>query len=346
MKFTKQGLENTKIWKIICGELTPSDEIKHIYENNSLRECEIKFLCFSVKYDLPNISERFEIYRNIPPKQRKANSLYNYELKYGKDVGSKLYREKNKACKHTLENFVNRYGDVEGLKRYKEHNSKKRETLDNFIRRYGNDEGNKRYKAFCERNKGNMSLSRQQQLYGEEEGLNRHKKLRDFFKANSSLEGHILRFGKEMGHQKFFAKMTKMHSATKRNINGCSSSSQKLFRELFESLKYYYSEIFFSSLNKEYNVKQYFLDFYVKDVNKCIEYNGDSFHANPSIYGPDDCPHPYIKDVKSKDIWLYDNKRLEEIQDTGIVVLTVWEKDFKTNPTETIKRCIDFINEK
>lgn len=346
MKFVKQGIENRKLWKSICGDLTPSEEIKQIYEQNSLTSCEITFLCYSAKYNLLDISERFEIYRTIPFQQRKANSLYNYELRYGKEIGSKFYYEKNNLCKHTLENFINRYGKEEGTKRYKTHNSKKIETLDNFIRRYGANEGNKRYKEFCTKNKGNLTLNKQQQIYGEEEGLKRHKKIRDLFKYNSSLEGYVSRFGKDLGHQKFYAKINKMQSAIKRNICGCSSSSQKLFNELFEYLKCSYTEIFFKTLNKEYCVKQYFLDFYVKDVNKSIEYNGDSFHANPTIYGPEDYPHPYIKNLKAKDIWLYDNKRLEEIQETGIITLTVWEKDFRTNPTQIIKSCVDFINGK
>lgn len=346
MKFAKQGLENTKVWKQICGDLLPCEEINHIYKTNALTPCEMKFLACSVKYELPNITERFEIYRVIPYNERKANSIYLYHLKYGKEIGNKLYYEKNKKCKHTLENFAKRYGEEEGLKRYTEHNSKKKETLENFIRRYGAVEGTKRYNEFCERNKGNMSLERLQELYGEEEGTQRHKDIRDFFKFNSSLEGYVIRFGEELGQEKFYERMNKMKNGVRRNTSGRSASSQKLFKEIFNCIKNDYEEIFFDTLNTEFGVKQYFLDFYVKDVNRCIEFNGDSFHANPLIYKPDDKPHPYLKDIKAKELWAYDKKRLAEIENKGIMVLTVWEKEFRTEPTNTIQKCINFINGK
>lgn len=346
MKFAKQGLENTKVWKKICGNLIPCDEINYIYKTNALTSYEMKFLAYSAKYNLPDITKRFEAYRSLSFRQRKANSIYIYHLKYGKEVGNKLYYEKNRKCKHTLENFIKRYGEEIGLLKYNEHNSKKKETLENFIRRHGEVEGRKRYVEFCERNKGNTSLERMLELYGQEEGVKRHKEIKDLFKFNNSLEGHIFRYGEDLGFQKFHERMNKLRAGAKQNLKGRSNSSQKLFKEIFNCIKNNYKEIFFESLNVEYVVGRYFLDFYVKDVNKCIEYNGDSFHANPSIYKPEDTPHPYIKNIKAKDLWAYDKKRIEEIKKQGILTLVVWEKDFRTNPTETIQACINFINER
>ena len=76
--------------------------------------------------------------------------------------------------------------------------------------------------------------------------------------------------------------------------------------------------------------------------NKIIEFNGDFWHANPNKYDADD----HIRDgMLAKDIWEKDaiKKRVAEAEDFEIFV--VWENEFRKYPEETIKKCIDFINE-
>jgi G:T-mismatch repair DNA endonuclease (very short patch repair protein) len=85
--------------------------------------------------------------------------------------------------------------------------------------------------------------------------------------------------------------------------------------------------------------KQYIYD--IMANNKIIEYNGDFWHSNPSIYSPDFI-NPRTK-VKSIDKWASDAVKLQCARDQGYEVLIIWEHDFKKNQKETIKKCIQFL---
>jgi hypothetical protein len=74
------------------------------------------------------------------------------------------------------------------------------------------------------------------------------------------------------------------------------------------------------------------LDFYIKELKISIEFNGDMWHANPSIYKKYDKPHPFEKEWTSEYIWNRDKNRLDFLlNDTDYVdnVIIIWEKDFK-----------------
>ena len=119
--------------------------------------------------------------------------------------------------------------------------------------------------------------------------------------------------------------VTKLHSEMGLDIN-----------ESYNSLSSKYQYSIYS-----YDYKRRFLYDFVYG-NKIIEFNGDFWHANPNKYDADD----YIRDgVLAKDIWEKDaiKKRVAEAEDFEIFV--VWENEFRKHPDETIKKCIDFINE-
>lgn len=85
--------------------------------------------------------------------------------------------------------------------------------------------------------------------------------------------------------------------------------------------------------------KGYLFDFCLN--NKLIEFNGDYWHANPLFYGP----MSFIKgkNKKAKDIWEYDNIKINTAKYQGYDVLVIWENEYKTNKEETINKCIDFL---
>jgi len=121
--------------------------------------------------------------------------------------------------------------------------------------------------------------------------------------------------------------------------------SQKLFWDIYENIKNDYSEIFFatkmngerddSGKNYEYKIeteKSYrFLDFYVKDVNRGIEFDGAYWHsvANKQV--------DYTVD---KDI-----NRLNEIKKSlpDFDVLVVKELYYYKNKQKVLEDCINFI---
>jgi hypothetical protein len=44
------------------------------------------------------------------------------------------------------------------------------------------------------------------------------------------------------------------------------------------------------------------LDFFIKELNLAIEFQGDIFHANPKIFKASDNPNPFRKDLSSSEI--------------------------------------------
>ena len=71
-----------------------------------------------------------------------------------------------------------------------------------------------------------------------------------------------------------------------------------------------------------------------------IEFFGNFWHANPSIYSKNDIIH---KDITAKDIWLKDKERINFLKKSGYDVYIVWEKDYKDNPELTVSK-FDFLN--
>ena len=89
----------------------------------------------------------------------------------------------------------------------------------------------------------------------------------------------------------------------------------------------------------ETNKKQYVYDIMVN--KKIIEYNGDFWHANPIIYSPD-WINPRTK-LTASEKWFLDNIKIQYAESQGYEVLVSWERDFKNNTEETIKKCIQFL---
>lgn len=83
--------------------------------------------------------------------------------------------------------------------------------------------------------------------------------------------------------------------------------------------------------------------------NKIIEFNGDFWHANPSLYAPnDELRFPggrgQMKIVTASSIWEKDSERISALCGRGYDVLVVWEHDYKKDKEGTIQKCLDFLN--
>lgn len=73
---------------------------------------------------------------------------------------------------------------------------------------------------------------------------------------------------------------------------------------------------------KKYNI--FFVDYYIKDYNVVIEFNGDVFHGNPEIFNENDKPNPYNQALTDKQIWESDNQRimwLKENYNVSVIVV-------------------------
>lgn len=127
------------------------------------------------------------------------------------------------------------------------------------------------------------------------------------------------------------------------NICGYSEISQKLFRQVFDVIKNDYTDIYFATYDKnkensnknfEYEViledeiHRFFLDFYVKDNNKVIEFDGDYWHGE--------------KRGNQK----REQERENKLKQLGFVnIMHVKECDYNTDPQKVVDKCIRFIKE-
>lgn len=121
-----------------------------------------------------------------------------------------------------------------------------------------------------------------------------------------------------------------------------SKVSQELFWEIYNIIKKDYKEIYFATLNNEMidesgknheykvpTINSYKkLDFYVKDINKAIEFQGTYWHSlNNKRYGENK-----------------DNIREKQIIDSiGCKILNIKEQDFYKNKQKTIQECLNFL---
>ena len=172
--------------------------------------------------------------------------------------------------------------------------------------------------------------------YGEEEGHRRWKLRQD--KWQNTLNS------KPMDEQ------IRINLAKQNNKDSFSKVSQELFWCVYSRLKDT-EKIYFAELNKEfitavpYMKKVYMFDFMDTKIKKCIEFNGDLFHANPNIYGKDDTPNFHDRSLTSSDIWKADKIKLDFIRSIGYDVLVIWEHDYRMNKELSIQRCIHFIED-
>lgn len=171
-----------------------------------------------------------------------------------------------------------------------------------------------------------------------------------------SLQGCIEKYGEEIGRQVWVNRQEKWKQSVMENGNlkgGYSKVSQKLFYDII--LNYDIEDInhvYFWTKNKEYYIRSeksiYLYDFTDLKRKKIIEYNGDQYHANPSIYSPDSTPHPYHKSIKftAEKIWEKDKIKKELAIQNGFDFLTIWDSEYKKNPKQIIEKCIEFLNKK
>ena len=154
--------------------------------------------------------------------KKDTSSLTHFVLKYGDEVGAKLYGEKTKksAC-CGLEYLTEKYGPELGRIKYDESCLQKSRSmsLDGFIDRYGEVEGPKRFKQWCDRNRGNRSLERMIEIYGLEQGKSRYEEVQYKLKNKNYDWYHRMLFGDEEGMRRYRERCAKNSESSKRMKN-------------------------------------------------------------------------------------------------------------------------------
>ena len=296
-KTTKELLGNTYNLSV-CEDCLAKNFPEYEKINKSKvfnRICDIT--CFA--FDIPNeIAEKWK-------KQNYSITLETLIHKYG-DVNGKLAWEqycKKQAETNTFEYKKEKYGWSK--EQFKEYNKSRSVTIENLIKKHGEERGLEIWNKYIDRQRYTCSKEYFIKEYGEVIGLN---KFNDF--ADNRLSG--LRY---------------------------SLISQKLFDILKDELEEY--TIFYATHNGEYtfkddiNNKRYLIDFYIKELNVGIEFNGDSWHANPELYSENDVAVKFLRNKTqksiAKDIWKKDKERIDFLKTQLQDVIIVWERDLKKN---------------
>ena len=285
-------------------------------------------------------------------------TLKTFIKKYGEVEGTKRYNDWKENCVKnrpiTIEDYVDKYGEVEGTKRYNDwKKSLDNASLTSFIKKYGEVEGTKRYNEYVQQmsisvkssmKPGIMKYINSKQFYvdkyGEVEGTKRYndwKKSQD----HGSLAFFIKKYGEEDGLKKYYKTNMLKTSFDKTYY---SKISQELFKILENKLNND-NVIFYATKNHEISLyneqyhEKYLYDFCYN--KKIIEYNGDYWHANPTIYDEND---EVRKDITAKQIWEYDQRKINFAKAHGYQILVIWDKDYVHDKIKIINICIDFLN--
>ncbi len=329
-----------------CSNRNPSRRIKQFFEDGSELEMELQ----------DRLNERILDTRA---------SYDKFVLKYGKIEGSRRYDEWIKLTSGSIESFILRHGEEEGRRRYDEFCRRSANTKDRFIERYGQEEGIRRYESHKENHKSSSprtlqywisdadgdimeALSRLRDFqsrdvnffvkkYGIEEGHKKYAEMNKKKSNNSTFKYYQERYGVEEGKRRFLNKLIKN--------NGRRS---KISDSFGKTLSLFLQDIGLSS-KKEVQIKDYdnlctyFIDFYVPEIALIVEFYGDYWHANPSIYSED---YTIRGDKKARDIWESDKDRSDRVSNLmeGETIV-VWEGEWKKEGTLIIKGIINYIKE-
>lgn len=312
------------------------------------------------KSRMPGTFEYYHIYKEISDveeatrlskkfiKEEISKTESNYIRKFGKIEGSrrwKIYCDKQ-AYTNTFEYKHKKYGwDEETFDKY---NKSRSVTLTNLIDRYGITVGTEKWNSYCERQSYTNTLSYYKEKYGNDIG---EKKWKNLNKTKShSLDTYLERYNGDI------ELATKKLTDFFRNLGSgeiSSNISNQLFNELTPILlNKGYTKLFHHTYNHEWviNVKHYktiFLDFYLRETGKVIEFFGDYWHCNPYKYKPDQYINIGGTQQKVSDVWENDKKRIDFILKIPYIndVKIVWETDYRNNPNRVINECIEYLTE-
>lgn len=269
-----------------------------------------------------------------PTGQASAIGKYWADLMFTSLSKDELDSISSKFDTASLDSFKRRYGDVDGQLKYEEYvkfhstkntfeykhkhlgwskeqfdefNKNRSVTLELCIKKHGAEVGRKIFEEYCEK-----------QSY-----------------SGCKLEYFIEKYG-ELGSS-IYEELNKRKSI--HSTNKWSKISQELFDNILNKLpQSEWRKVNYATFNGGEKCIQgsdmvIYPDFIYK--TKIIEFYGDYWHRNPNMYSESEL---YVKDV-----WEYDNKRINEIKRMGYDILIVWENDYRNDRESIIDECMKFL---
>lgn len=301
---SKKNLNGEYYYLVVCQECLEKKFPEYKIKNKS-KVFNVMSKITKYAYGIPNdISEQWK-------KDNYSITLNNLERKYGKGKAMVMWNNylKKQADSNTFEYKKEKYGWTK--EHFDEYNKNRSSTLVNMVKKHGEEIGLVKW---------NNYLDRQQYTCSKKYFIEKH--------------------GEVLGTEKY------QNFCKKRcfNFSGVSKQSQDFFKYLDVFLQKEYTT-YFDIKNHEYyisikNEKFFFLDYYIKELNLAIEYNGDIFHANPKLYNKTDRPNPF-NDMTSEQIWENDNYKLSTIKKIrNVDTIIVWENDVKKDGEEYVTNTV------
>lgn len=247
-------------------------------------------------------------------KQNYAVTEKNLINKWGEEIGKTKWIDycKKQSYSNTFEYKKEKHGWSE--EQFQIYNKSRSVTLDNLINRHGEEEGLSLWIKYCDKQKYSTSI--------------------EYF-----INKHGIDKGTEI-YENFCKK--RLFGA------GYSKVSKNLFDKIsthYSNYNLYYGENEWYSYDKTQK-KYYLIDFYIKELNIGVEFNGDRWHANPKIYKPQDKPFPFQKDITSQEIWEKDEKKNNFLKTKLKKLIIIWESElYRDGIDHTIVNIIKQINE-
>lgn len=291
----------------------------------------------------------FKHFEDNPPKAQKY--YFMKANKYGAYCFGYSYDEYKKICSMTVgvteKSMIKKWGEELGIQKWNEYkrkqsvtntfkykkkkfnwnkeqfdefNKSRAVTLKNLQNKYGKELGEIYFNDYVEKQKLTKSHEYMINKYGEEKtkAINQSK--------GQTLSNYIKRLGKIEGLKQYEIMLS-------HHKNYFSKVSQKFFDEIDKYISQKYTT-YYATKNHEYGVNLHNndyirLDYFILELNLCIEFNGTYFHADPRFFNENDYPNPHNKVLTSKVIWENDNNRYKKLKEyRNIDTIVVWEYDY------------------
>ena len=240
--------------------------------------------------------------------------------KWGEELGIQKWNEykRKQSVTNTFEYKKKKFNW--NKEQFDEFNKSRAVTLKNLQNKYGKELGEIYFNDYVEKQKLTKSHEYMINKYGEEKtkAINQSK--------GQTLSNYIKRLGKIEGLKQYEIMLS-------HHKNYFSKVSQKFFDEIDKYISQKYTT-YYATKNHEYGVNLHNndyirLDYFILELNLCIEFNGTYFHADPRFFNENDYPNPHNKVLTSKVIWENDNNRYKKLKEyRNIDTIVVWEYDY------------------
>ena len=324
-----------------------------------------KNIAFMIQNDVINYYGRLKRLKTLKKEGKYSTSLYAYFLRYGKKKYMETYLQKKdkhirnlpnqidywlrkgyseEEAKEEISKFntnVSKYS-AEKIRGHSEYSCRSKKY---WLRKgYSEEEAKEEIKRICGVGSKEQFIKR----YGETEGLKKWEERQIKWQNTLNLKSD---------EEKILINKKKNHTIESYILNGLSEEeARKKSYEYYNKRKNYsnISQKFFELLDENLNHNTYYkiknyeqqfngcnVDFFDKNMNIVIEFNGDYWHGRKGKY--DDDFVIYGKTAKERRD--YDDNRYKKILNSDKVkdIIIIWESDFRKKPDIIVQKTLEMM---